>query len=113
MYWDFLYNWNLLQYLGRDPQSYVADYRRMVELSLEEGGPATISRSRTRTESRRSDNHASKRFGSSVIQPSTFIQAAIASQEAPTVDPARATPPREVTQISDDSESVSKRTRAD
>lgn len=77
------------------------------------GGPATTSHSRSHTESRRSDSHASRRTWSSVIRPSSSVWAANASQVAPIVDLARVPRPRETTEIFDDSESVSKCTRAD
>ena len=70
LYSQSLYNWNLLQYLGRDPSSYQATYRQAMEASLQEDEPIDASRSRSRTESRRSESRTSRRSRSSTIQPS-------------------------------------------
>ena len=120
MYHRALYNWNLLQYLGRDPAAFDAEYRRTLGFSPS----ASLSQSRSRTESRRSssrrsESHLSRRSRSSTVQPSQ-THAADASQMGqtvpvvtPTVDPSQVPPAPGTAEGSGDSGSVSKRARID
>ena len=122
MYHRALYNWNLLQYLGRDPAAFDVEYRRT--LGFSPGASLSQSRSRTesrRSSSRRSESHISRRSRSSTVQPSQ-THAADASQTGqevpvvlptPTVDPSQVPPAPETAEGSGDSGSVSKRARID
>ena len=120
MYHRALYNWNLLQYLGRDPASFDAEYRRT--LGFSPGGSLSQSRSRSRTESRRSgsrrsESYISRRSRSSTVQPSQaqMVEDSQTSQAVPVVPPTPAVDPSQAppAEGSGDSGSVSKRARID
>ena len=95
--------------MGRDLLSFHDDYRHLVEASLRVDDPlaSTLSRS----VSRRSDSRASRHSQSFTIRPpSSSVD--VASQATPVADKPWTSRPREVTEVSDDSESISKCTRA-
>ncbi|KAM7480752.1 hypothetical protein LguiB_005335 [Lonicera macranthoides] len=77
---QYLYSWNLLQFVGRDPTLYMHDYQRVIDVSSRADDPLTSSR--TWTESRRSSSRTSRRSRSSVIHPTTPIQSTRLSQVA-------------------------------
>ena len=118
-----LYNWNLLQFLGRDPSSYQAAYEEAMEASRRLLDPrgSSRSRSRSRTESRRSDSRSSRRSRSSTVQPSQTrtaetSQTGQAIPVVPTtsaVGPSQVPPAPETAEGSGESGSVSKRPRLD
>ena len=122
IYHRSLYNWNLLQYLGQDPASFDADYRRTLGFSL--GGSSSQSRSCTefrRSGSRRSESHVSRRSRPSTVQPSQPRAPAVSQTgpavhvvpSAPVIEPSSVPPIQETVEDSGDSESVSKRPRMD
>ena len=118
MYQRALYNWNLLQYLGRDPASFDAEYRRT--LGFSPGGSLSQSRFRTesrRSGSRRSESYISRRSRSSTVQPSQtqVVEESQTSQAVPVVPPTPAVDPSQAppAEGSGDSGSVSKHARID
>ncbi|KAM7507356.1 hypothetical protein LguiA_017809 [Lonicera macranthoides] len=108
---QYLYSWNLLQYVGRDPPAYMRDYQRAIDVSLRPDDPLTSSHART--DSRRSSSRTSRRSRSSVIRPTAPVQSTGPPQAAvpsvPDVPVVDLTPE----EGSGDSGSVSKRARID
>lgn len=80
----------------------------MVEGSIREGDPVVVSRSQTRSKSRRSDSRSSRRSRSSTVWPTASTQMADVSRTTLAADL-----PQEVREVFGDSESVLKCSRHD
>ena len=110
-----LYNWNLLQFLGRDPSSHQAAYEEVMETSRRLLDPrgSSRSRSRSRTESRRSESRTSRRSQTRTAEASQTSQAVHVVPLALAADPPQVPTVRETAKGSGDSGSVSKGPRID